>query len=78
MEGIEERAQDFQKEMRSELAGCQDIRGNSVDIDWTEFRDAVKKSAAVANGHQKMKKAKKTWVLGKMIEKMEERKNVKD
>ena len=77
LEGIEEKAQDFQKEILRDLAGCKDNRGNSVDKDWKEFRDAVKKSAEVTIGCQKKKKAKKPWVTGKMFDKKEERRKYK-
>ena len=63
--------------MSRKLAGCTNIRGNSVDKDWKKFRDAVKKSAEVTIGYQKAKKEEKPWVSGKMIDKMEERRKCK-
>ena len=78
LEGIEEKAGAFQKETLKELVKGGTDQGRSVDDDWKEFSNAVKKSAEKTIGYQKARRAKKPWVSEKMIEKMDERRRWKN
>ena len=61
-----------------ELTKYNSAKDSSVEEDWKQFREAVKRSAEVTIGYQTAKKAKKPWVSEKMIEKMEERRSFKN
>ena len=78
LEGIEEKEGAFQKEIMGMLAGGSDDKGRAVEEEWTELRDAIKKSAEVTIGYQNSRKAKKPWVSQKMIMKMDERRKWKN
>lgn len=78
LEGIEGKAVAFQKEIAEMLAGGSGDKGRTVEEDWTELRDAVKKSAEATIGYQNSRKAKKPWVSEKMIMKMNERRRWKN
>ena len=72
LEGIKEKAVNFQTETLKELTKCNNAKNGSVEEDWKLFREAVKRSAEATIGYQTAKIAKK------MIEKMEERRNYKN
>ena len=78
LEGIKEKAVNFQTETLKELTKCNSTKDSSVEEDWKQFREAVKRSAEATIGYQTAKIAKKPWVSEKMIEKMEERRNYKN
>ena len=62
LEGIEEKAIAFKTETLKELTSCNIDKANSVEEDWKQFRDAVKRSPDTTIGYQSAKSAKKPWV----------------
>jgi len=78
LEGLEEKADTFQKGISKNLASVSRGQGMSVEEDWTNFKEAVKKSAEETIGYQKTRKAKKPWITENMIKKMNERRKWKN
>jgi len=77
LEDIETKTAAFQEGLREELTKRSDGQRTSVEEEWKEFRDAVKKSAKETIGYCKARKAKKPWVTEEMIRKMDERRKWK-
>src|SRR5207248_3547742 len=67
LEGIKEKAVNFHDETLKELTKCNNAKNSTMEEDWKQFKEAVKRSAEVTIGYQTAKKAKKPWVSEKMI-----------
>lgn len=78
LEGIEKRAEAFQKEMTEWVKTLVERNGSKgVNEEWKEFSGAVVDKAEKTIGYQSTKRAKKPWVTQAMLKKMDERREWK-
>jgi endonuclease/exonuclease/phosphatase family metal-dependent hydrolase len=78
LEELGQKQAQFQAKMDEAIAKRPTSTDGTVEGDWKAFREVVIQSAEAAIGYQKARRAKKTWISEKMIEKMDERRKWKN
>jgi predicted dithiol-disulfide oxidoreductase (DUF899 family) len=77
LEGIKEKANDFNREMVQNLKQADGVVNQVVNVNdkWKEFSKAIVKSAETTIGYKTTRKIKKPWISQMMISKMDEEGN---